>query len=229
MQKKAACFVFYFILCALLFSYCTSFAFIAIPFFPTKNVYFGVNMGGGSTEWKYLVDTIDPRDTSVTTPSAVTEGGPSWGIVLGYAVNKNFALEAQYIRFADAKINLYSDSPYPIANMISKTDAYSVSAKFLAQVWQTHLRAFAAIGAGLVERRDPLVGFDSNKPFSGADKQTSCITPYLSSGLVYYFMHHWMVEGGFQYYTGFGKSQLDPVSSFIPFAWDAYMRLAYQI
>ena len=51
--------------------------------FPSKTVYFGVNMGGGSTEWKYLVDTMDPDGDNTETPSAVKEGGPSWGVVFG--------------------------------------------------------------------------------------------------------------------------------------------------
>jgi len=208
--------------------------------FPSKKIYVGVNMGGGSTEWKYLVDTSDPGSPSVTTPSAVSEGGPSWGVVLGYDVSKNFDIELQYMQFANASIKLFSSGPYmdqngnPITSITSRTDAYSLSGKFLAQLGHTHMRAFAAIGVGTVERSDPLVNYQVNAnppPFSnytGKSSTISCITPYLSSGLVYSLSVHWMIEGGFQYYTGFGKSQVDPMSSFIPFAWDAYGRLAYQ-
>lgn len=211
--------------------------------FPSKTVYFGLNVGGGSTEWRYLVDTTDANDPSYTTPSAVTEGGPSWGAVLGYDVSKNFALEFQYMQFANAHITLFETSPYVdqngnnIAGIVSHTDAYSISGKFLAQLGHTHLRAFAAVGAGLVERTDPLVNFqvstNPNPPpfsnYTGKSSTLSCITPYLSSGLVYNFTRHWMLESGFQYYTGFGRSELNPVSGFIPFAWDAYGRIAYQL
>jgi hypothetical protein len=209
--------------------------------FPKKTFYFGVNMGDGSTEWKYLVDTSDPGNPSVTTPSSVSEGGPSWGVVLGYDVNKNFALELQYMQFANANIQLFSDSPYldqsgnQIPGIISRTDAYSLSGKFLVQIGHTHLRAFAEIGVGTVRRVDPLVNYQvsTNPPpfsnYTGANRTVSCVTPYLSSGLVYNLTPHWMIESGFQYYTGFGKSQVDPVASFIPFAWDAYGRLAYQL
>lgn len=220
-RKYALPFLFFIFLC--------SPAVIANPLFPKKTVYFGFNMGGGSTEWKYLVDTTDPNDPSYTTPTKVTEGGPSWGVVFGYDVSKNFAIEMQYMQFADAHIELSPFSPYPITSMTSRTDAYSLSGKFLAQVGETRLRAFAAIGAGLVERRDPLVNFDPNAVFWGDNRNAYCVTPYLSSGVVYSFSRHWMVESGFQYYTGFGKSQLNPVASFIPFAWDAYGRLAYQL
>lgn len=197
--------------------------------FPSKTVYFGVNMGGGSTEWKYLVDTTDPNDPSYTTPSAVSEGGPSWGVVFGYDVSKNFAVELQYMQFADAKIRLSPYSPYPLSSFTTHTDAYSLSGKFLVPLARTKLRAFAAVGVGMVERTDPLVGFDPLKTFSGKNKTATCITPYMSSGLVYNFNRHWMLESGFQYYTGFGRTQLNPVASFIPFAWDAYGRLAYQL
>lgn len=210
--------------------------------FPKKRIYFGINVGGGSTEWKYLVDTTDPNDPSYTTPAAVSEGGASWGLVLGYDVSKNFAIEAQYMQFANADITLAPiNSPYvdqngnPIPSIVSQTEAFSLSGKFLAQIAKTHLRAFAAIGAGMVERTDPLVNYQvgANPPpysnYTGKNSSISCVTPYLSTGLVYSLSRHWMVESGFQYYTGFGKSQLDPMSSFIPFAWDAYGRLAYQL
>lgn len=213
--------------------------------FPKKTVYFGVNMGNGSTEWKYLVDTTDPHDPSYTTPSGVTEGGPSWGVVFGYDVSKNFSIEMQYMQFANAHIQLSPYSPYVDANnnqimsIVSKTDAYSISGKFFAQLGLTRLRAFAAIGAGIVQRTDPLVNYTNSgtayanpPPFSnytGKSATATCVTPYLSSGLDYSFSRHWILESGFQYYTGFGRTQLDPVASFIPFAWDVYGRLAYQI
>ncbi|OGT48455.1 MAG: hypothetical protein A3E82_03925 [Gammaproteobacteria bacterium RIFCSPHIGHO2_12_FULL_38_11] len=197
--------------------------------FPSKAFYLGVNVGGGSTEWKYLVDTTDPSDTSYTTPESVTEGGPSWGLVLGYDLSKNFAIEMQYMQFANANIQLSQYSPYPLSSMISKTDAYSLSGKFLVPMGHTHLRAFAAVGAGFVQRQDPLVNFDPDITFTNNVKRTSCVTPYMSTGLVYSFTQHWMLESGFQYYTGFGASEVDPVADFIPFAWDAYARLAYQL
>lgn len=209
--------------------------------FPSRTVYFGVNVGGGSTEWKYLIDTTDPRGpydpdgpTDNSTPTAVNEGGPSWGVVFGYDVAKNFAIELQYIQFANSLVTFDSNgcgSYFGNANttctMTSKTDAYSLSGKFFVPVAHTHVRAFAAIGAGLVERRDPLV--DANPTLQPSGATASCVTPYMSSGLDYNFTRHWIMEGGFQYYTGFGASEVDPVDSFIPFAWDAYGRLAYQL
>ena len=191
--------------------------------FPSKTVYFGVNLGGGWTEWKYLVDTTDPQDlTDAVTPTNVTEGGPSWGVVFGYDVSKNFAIELQYMRFANSDITFdeFGQISYNLSSptIVSKTDAYSLSGKFLVPVGvRTHLRAFAAVGAGLVQRSDII------------NESASCLTPYLSTGLDYNFTRHWIVESGFQYYTGFGASQEYPVTNFIPFAWDAYARLAYQI
>lgn len=209
--------------------------------FPSRTVYFGVNMGGGSTEWKYLVDTTDQDNAGQNSlPSAVNEGGPSWGVVFGFDVAKNFAIELQYMQFADANIQFLPSSAYfnsagvQIFNIVSKTDAYSLSGKFFVPIGfkPTHLRAFAAIGAGIVERHDALVNENPNSasglPPSG-DGTASCVTPYMSSGLDYNFTRHWIMEGGFQYYTGFGASEVDPVDSFIPFAWDAYGRLAYQL
>lgn len=190
--------------------------------FPSKTVYFGISMGGGSTEWKYLVDTTDhPNDTDAVTPTNVNEGGPSWGVALGYDLSKNFAIEFQYMQFADSHITFdeFGQASYNLtsATVVSKTDAYSLSGKFLVPVGnRTHLRAFAAVGAGLVQRKDVI-------------HTGSCTTPYLSTGLDYNFTAHWIMESGFQYYTGFGASEEYPATDFIPFAWDAYARLAYQI
>lgn len=213
--------------------------------FPTKTVYFGVNLGGGTTEWSYLVDTTDADQVGGNTPVHVTEGGPSWGVALGYDVSKNFDIELQYMQFANSNIDLGENSQYTdqngnsITNIVSKTQAYSLSGKFLAQVGHTHLRAFASVGAGVVVRSDPLVGYhftpSDNPPlygssnYTGKNSDVTCVTPYLSSGLVYSFTRHWMLESGFQYYTGFGQSNVYPVGTFIPFAWDAYGRLSYQI
>ena len=195
--------------------------------FPSRTVYFGVNMGGGYTTWKYLVDTVDPPGSAVkeTTPSGVNEGGPSWGVVFGYDLARNFAVELQYMRSADSHITFapdaalaynLSDGSVPATNL-SRTDAYSLSGKFFVPVGvNTHMRVFAAVGAGQVERRDVIA-------------KRSCVTPYLSAGADYHFTRHWILEGGFQYYTGFGVAEVEPVSDFVPFAWDGYARLAYQL
>jgi hypothetical protein len=210
--------------------------------FPSKKLYFGINLGGGSTEWKYLVDTTDPSNSvSTTTPAAVSEGGPSWGVVFGFDISKNFAIEMQYMQFANADIQLGANSSYvdqndnSLTSITSETSAYSLSGKFFAQIADTAMRAFAAAGAGLVQRTDPLVNYNDNYPnpppfsnYTGNATTISCVTPYLSAGLNYTASKHWMIESGFQYYTGFGRSQLDPVASFIPFAWDAYGRIAYE-
>lgn len=224
MQKTVVCFIKLFLSLLLFFVASLGIAESTDSLFPKKTVYFGINVGGGSTEWKYLVDTTDPADDAADTtlPTSVTEGGPSWGAVFGYDVSKNFAVELQYMQFANAHINfspvdsIYALPPYNFTSMTSQTSAYSLSGKYLAQIARLPVRAFAAVGAGVVQRRDIL--------FKG-----DCVTPYLSSGLVYSASRHWMIESGFQYYTGFGDSELRPVNNYIPFAWDAYARIAYQI
>ena len=195
--------------------------------YPSRTAYIGVNLGGGSTEWKYLVDTTDlPGASTGSVPVDVNEGGPSWGVVFGYDVNKNFAIELQYMRFADSNITFdeLGYDTYGYYNFISRTDAYSLSGKFLVPVGTvpTRLRVFAAVGAGMVERHDAVLLNTMTA------RMLSCITPYLSAGANYSFTRHWMLESGFQYYTGFGVSEVNPVNDFIPFAWDAYARVAYQ-
>lgn len=217
------------ILTALLLFTVASTVFAAAPrssvqsYFTSRSVYIGVNVGGGSTEWKYLVDSIDPIEFPAArwaTPKSVREGGASWGVVLGYNVSKNFAVELQYVKFSDVHMTFYKMSPYTlkdgVTGMVSHTWAYSVSGKFFAQLAETHMRAFSAVGVGVVHRQDVLA------------KSNLCVTPYMSAGLNYALTHHIFLESGFQYYTGFGASEAHPVYDFIPFAWDAYFRFTYQ-
>lgn len=190
--------------------------------FPSKTVYIGINVGGGATTWKYLVDKYDPppNPISATTPSHVDEGGAAWGIVFGFDVSSNFAIEFQYVEFPDSKITFddFGKVTYMLQSntITSHTEAYSLSGKFYLPVGvNTHLRAFSAVGAGLVKRDDII-------------NEVSCVTPYMSAGLSYNFTRHLISEVGFQYFTGFGASEVLPVQDFVPFAWDAYFRLAYQ-
>lgn len=226
--------------CVALLPFCVNCsAFAATDFsqvFPSKTVYVGLNIGGGSTEWKYLVDKSDGSiPAAVTnTPETVTEGGPSWGCVLGYDLAKSFSIEFQYISFADAHIQFSPLSVYVIRDhvdhMISKTDAFSLSGKFFAQLPHTRLRPFAAVGVGMVRRYDVLaLTVGQPVPDDTTVKEIDCVTPYMSSGLNYSVTRHWMFESGFQYYTGFGAAEIHPVYGFVPFAWDAYFRIAYQL
>lgn len=202
--------------------------------FPKKTTYIGVNLGGGSTEWKYLVDTVDGTIPAsvMSTPESVVEGGPSWGIVFGYDVTKNLAIEMEYTRFADANIKFSPTSRYVlidhVSQMISKTQAYSLSGKFFAQVAHTRLRAFAGVGASLVSRGDVLARDNASSTNTTTIKTLSCMTPYMAAGLNYTAERHVLLESGFQYFTGFGQSEIHPVYGFVPFVWDAYFRLAYQ-
>lgn len=207
-----------------------------VVIFPSHDFYVALNVGGGSTTWRYLVDTRDAINSlDGTTPVSVDEGGPSWGAVLGYNVNKYFALELQYMQFADSILTFDSSGQisYNLTSptVLSHTSAYSLSGKFYVPVGgdKTHLRAFAAVGFGVVTRTDPLADYDPTTYVPPSESHTIyCTTPYMSAGASYNFTRHWVAESGFQYYTGFGSSQQYPVTSFVPFAWDAYGRLAYQ-
>ncbi len=186
--------------------------------FPVRTFYLGVNIGGGATTWSYLVDKIDPFVTGAT-PTAAKEFGPSWGVVLGYNPIKNFSIELQYMQFADSHLTFRIDPGYNVYNLtspdvVSQTSAFSLSGKFYLPVY-AGLRLFSAIGADVVIRKDVI-------------NNTSCITPYMSAGASYNFTRHIISETGFQYYTGFGASEVSPAKHFVPFAWDAYYRFTYQ-
>ena len=62
-------------------------------------------MGLGSTTWTGLVPESKNQNLAIniSTPINAREGGSSLGALAGYEFTPYFALEANYMRFADAK------------------------------------------------------------------------------------------------------------------------------
>lgn len=183
----------------------------------SPSFYVGSTIGYGSTTWAELID----NDSWVSTPIKVNEGGVDGGIFTGYEFGPHFAVEAQYLQFRKAQIFFNKDvSDYTqndgVSQMTSRTRTYSLETKFMAPIFSSPIRGFATAGAAVTRRSDVLAHTDHR------------LSPVFGAGFNYDVTKHVMSEFGFQYYTGYGKSENDPVYDYIPFLYSIHFKLAYR-
>lgn len=186
-----------------------------------RTVYAGAMFGFGSTTWEGLVPTKSNQNAAInmSTPISVTEGGRTWGFLAGYEFSRYFALEANYMRFADAtigfdEVSIFSFDHNGARSFKTQTEAYSVMGKIMLVVPNTDLRVYSSAGIANLHRQDLLM--DDWR-----------ITPTFGFGVNYHFTEQIMGEIGGTYVAGFGESQLNPTDTFHPFLYSVAFRLAY--
>lgn len=181
--------------------------------------YVGAQIGYATTTWKHLVS----EDMSLwgTTPLHVKEGDLSWGIFIGYEFEPQFALEAEYLRLPTAtlafdkqmSIYIYRDH---IQRLRTKTDVMTVHGKFMAPLASLPIRIFAIAGIAIIHRTDFLADTKSNV---GAD---------FGAGFNFNVSPHVLAEFGFEFFTGQGVTEYEPIRNFIPFLYTLHFKLAYR-
>lgn len=184
---------------------------MAIPFQP---FYLGTILGYGNTNWHQLVN--DNGMTDYSTPIRANDDGTAWGFVAGYYLSPTFAFEATYIKYPDARIKFSEYSTYwPITHIFSRTHTYSLMGKFSTPIRLTKLRAFAGLGVAIIQRHDKLAN-------------TAHVGATFIGGFQRTFNQHLLTEIGFQYATGYGKSNIHPAHEFIPFLYAVYTKIAWR-
>lgn len=188
-------------------------------------LYFGALGGYGSTTWEGLVPSLKNQNpaVSMSAPIKVEEGGGVWGVFLGYEMIPNLALEGSYMEFPDARvrfdpISLFSFEQNGDTYFITHTEAFSLLGKVMIPIPKTNFLLYSGAGAAAIHRHDVLM--------REAQWRAS---PTFIIGLNYHFNSHWMLEFGGNYIAGFGESQLNPSTTFFPFLYSGYFRLAYRI
>lgn len=183
--------------------------------------YVGAMGGYGSTTWQGLVPSTENQNLalSMSTPLDVTEGGAVWGVLAGFEFVPALAVEASYMRYADAKISFDEMSLFSFDNngslgFVSQTEALSVMGKIMLPVPHTKVRIYSSAGVADVHRSDIL-------------KDEWRVSPTFGAGLNYQLTDHFMGELGGNYTAGFGESQLNPTESYFPFLYSVTLRLAY--
>ena len=183
--------------------------------------YVGVMGGYGSTTWNGLVPTKNNQNAAVTisTPVIVSEGGATWGVLLGYEFTRNFALEGTYTQYPRASISfdefsLFTFDHDGLQHFISDTETVNLMAKFMLAVPQTNLRVFSSLGAAGIHRNDIIVN-------------GWMLSPTFGFGVNVLFDDRLMGELTGNYTTGYGESRLSPADSYYPFLFSLTLRIAY--
>lgn len=184
--------------------------------------YVGAEAGYGSTTWQGLVPSRRNRNIAISmfTPKYINEGGTVWGLFAGYEFMPCFALEANYMRYPDAKVTFGEQSLYSFENegrqsFITRTETASLSAKIMFIIPRTTLRIYSSIGAAESHRYDELINHWHLGPTFGA-------------GINYNITEHLMAELAGSYTGGYGESELNPTKDYFPFLYSAFLRLAYR-
>lgn len=185
--------------------------------------YIGGNAGYGSTTWKALVPTPENQSIvlTISTPVDVHEGGGVWGGVVGFDFTSFFGVEANYLLYPKAEIFFDADSLFAFENdgkqtFSTKTQTFSLMAKFMVPVLDTRFRLYSALGPGWVHRGDEI-------------HPTWLVTPSFGAGLSYPIAPHVMGEFAANYISGYGESEISPANDYVPFLYSVYFRLAYRV
>ena len=182
-------------------------------------LYFGGVGGWGSTTWNGLVPNVENQNSAivVSTPIAVKEGGAVWGLSLGYELTKFFALEANYMAFPDATLTFdeYSLFAFDEDSLVlnTQTQTVSVSGKIMLLIPDTTLRFFSSAGIASVFRKDQI-----NEGYR--------ISPTFGFGFNFLFNERLMAEVGANYTAGYGQSEINPVTHFVPFLYSFFGKVA---
>ncbi len=127
-------------------------------------LYLGVLGGYGSTTWEGLVPNGENQNLAMnmSTPLSVREGGNVWGAFIGYEVTPYFALEASYMRYAEARIFFDSMSLFSFNNdgqveFTTQTDTLSLMGKIMLVIPHSKMRVYSSGGLAKLHRKDILV------------------------------------------------------------------------
>lgn len=192
------------------------------PPIKTYPIYIGAIGGYGSTTWDGLVPSGNNKNLAMnmSTPIEVNEGGGVFGAFLGYELTRYFAIEANYIKYPDAKVIFDDQSLFTFDNngvtyFDSKTEAVSLLGKIMMDIPSTSLKAYSSAGIANLHREDMLI-----------DEWR--VSPTFEMGFIYPIAEHVMAELTGNYTAGFGESQLNPAESYFPFLYSVTVRLAYR-
>lgn len=184
--------------------------------------YIGAEAGYGSTTWQGLVPSRKNRNIAISmfTPKYINEGGAVWGLFAGYEFMPCFALEANYMRYPNAKVTFDGQSLFSFDHdgrhsFITRTETASLSAKIMLIIPRTALRIYSSAGAAETHRYDELTNHWHLGPTFGA-------------GVNYNISEHLMAELGGSYTGGYGESELNPTQDYFPFLYSVFLRLAYR-
>lgn len=190
---------------------------------PRYPLYAGLIGGVGSTTWDGLVPAKENQNLALmmSTPTQVQEGGPVWGVFMGYELFKYFALEVNYIKYPHAIVHFDPMSIFSAANddeqeFTTHAETVNLSAKVMVPIPHTTINIYSTAGVARLHREDILIDHWR-------------VTPAFGFGLNHDFTPHIMGDIGANYTAGFGDAQLSPSDTYYPFLYSGFVRLAYRV
>lgn len=185
-------------------------------------LYIGAIGGYGSTTWHGLVPNKENQNLALmlSTPVKVEEAGSTWGVLAGFEATPYFAIEANYMHYAEAIVHFDSMSLFTFFHegseeLTTQTEAISLMGKLMVAIPETKVRIFSSAGVASVHRKDIVI----NDWRAG---------PTFSAGLNYRATEQLMAEIAGNYTAGYGESQLSPVDAYFPFLYSATIHLMYR-
>ena len=190
--------------------------------FVRSGFYLGPSIGYGSTDWSFL--TTDKNSAAaVSSPISASDEGMVYGLIAGYQINNYFAVEGSYMHYPQSKITFAAFSAYwPLAETTttikSQTQQFALYLKLLVPLHIHFLgdtSIYSGVGAEETYRSDKLA------------KQGNKLGAIFTGGIIHFFTRHIAVEGGFDYSTGAGRSEVLPAHHYIPFLYQGHVALLY--
>ena len=194
--------------------------------FKRHPLYVGVTGGYGSTTWTGLVplDLSEANEETLAmklaTPVKVDEGGGVWGGFAGFEFIPQFALEASYMHYHDARVifdelSSFTDKSNGLLEFVTQTETITFMGKFMLFIPRTKLRVYSSIGGAALHRKDML-------------RNSWRYTPTFGVGLNTNFNPHVMGEIAGNFTAGYGEARMDPTIVYFPFLYSVFARLAYR-
>lgn len=178
--------------------------------------YLGFTVGRGSTNWSGMVDKhaiTDDSDLSV--PVRAEDTGFVWGGMAGYEFSPLFAVEFNYRHYSTSELHFDDMNQYfeTAQNMPSRTQSINLVAKVMVPIFRTGFRFYSELGPAYTYRRDVLAN-------------TGHMAAAFGGGFNLNITTHLMTQIGFNYTTGYGKSETAPVKDYFPFLYSVDFSLA---
>ena len=172
---------------------------------PVSEHFFYVGLVGGyaNVDWAPVIST--DRATLPTNPTSAEGTGGLYGFDAGYQLNPYVQFEGEYIRLPSSSLT-YSAAAHRNYGVLSSTttmDFYAVIAKFIVPVAETGLSLFTDAGPAYQHRSDNVAEISTYEPTFGA-------------GILYRASPNIQLEASFQYASGTGQSEKNPMDDYIP-------------
>ncbi len=183
-----------------------------------RSIYLGLIGGYGETTWSNIVG--HDGQTLIVTPEAAKEGGADIGMQVGFEVNRGFALEFGYLHFSDASLYFDSDAQAVLNvghRMVTKTQAVFFDTKIYTPLSRDdRWRLYGKIGMEATNRRDVLMTYKWR------------VGAIFGMGFSYDQGEHWMYQLGFDYLSGYGDSEVEPLNKYVPFVYALNASVSYK-